>query len=197
METAAPAAGPAQGKAKHYGRTWATLLETLENPDGNCPVEKMNEILKSKREQLLEGVGVFKERSAESEAALKEGKTGGQALHKEWQALILQFSEAVDLDALQAYQMVRLYLAENIHLATTKDFKLEDLIEFYYYERSCLLGCLCALLRIRLAEEGHMYWQPVNECLQWLVKSGLEQKVTERYTKSTTLSVPKTKLMMV
>jgi hypothetical protein len=34
-------------------------------------------------------------------------------------------------------------------------------MEFYYYERSCLLGCLCALFRISLSDTNHPYFQPV------------------------------------
>jgi hypothetical protein len=70
-----------------------------------------------------------------------------QFIHSDWIEKVIEFSTAAQLDAIQAYNILENYL--NIHQKRMKgDVQLEQLIEFYYAERSSLLECIAALFRI-------------------------------------------------
>jgi len=166
----------------------------LEQPDPHCTPDIMHEILSNLHDTLLRNVSIYKAPSQDSLEKVKRGEP--IQLHADWVDFVQQLSEATDLDAVQASEFLSKFAKEQPAAALrAQDIALDEVVDFYYYERSCLLRCISAILRIRLSDANHIYFPAASKCLDKLITDGLEKEILQRYNERCTVTMPKTTAM--
>ncbi len=180
---------------QHYANTFQRLLDTLEDAPTACKPETMKSILATKTIELTKGLSHFHPRSTTDEAAIRSGtverRGEKRAVGAKWIDFVLQMSEATNLNEEQALDIVEFCVKQT----KPRSPHLDEAIEFYYLERTSVLGCLCAMMRIA-DNPKHPYREVVYDALiDWDENHNFEQSIYDQYQTACNPKIPTHKRM--
>lgn len=168
-----------------------TGRSSLQEPD------QIAKELKQKKDNLLEGVGYYKEPNAKSAETLQKS-TNIKPKRKEF---VSKISKYLNLDEWQSLELFGIYLENEfrgskqqlllmLKSESQTDFLLLKIMEYYFEERLHILQCLKFLLSY-WQDPRHPYREEFADCIEAMQeKDVLITKITEQYKSCCHSTIP-------